>query len=835
MPASTPGLGMFHRRVALVVALVGVSMVPLTLQLGRLTLARGAELRSEAEAALVAREWKSTRRGTIVDRHGRVLAKDRPSFDVTVDYEIIAGGQAWARARAGRIARQVHRQDWPELTAEQRGAIIDLYMPPLLEHLESMWRVLSEQTGVPLEQIERRRQEIRRDVERRFSSVYRSRLTQEIDAQLALGREMTTEVEDEVRRRAGRQIEEQRSPHVIIARVADATAFELQRLADQRTQVAVDDGSGGFIGVDVAMLPGVGVESSGDREYPLDRVMVQVDTRTLPTPARGPGMTSIPVDGVAFHILGRMRGKATQEDAQRRAQRLAEDAAFAQRVRTPPGAAGLSEPVDRGEYQEGDVAGLGGIEEAQEDELRGLRGLVVEQRETGERQELPAEPGRDIRLTIDTMLQARVQAAMTPELGLAVAQTWHSPIGQENPTVPVGTPLRGAAVVLDVDSGEILAMVSTPTISREALREDASRVFEDPFNRAVDVPWVDRAIARPYPPGSIAKALILTGAVTLGKHDLSAPISCTGHLFPDKPDMFRCWIFKQFGLTHDGYFGHAPNAEESMMVSCNTYFFTLGQRLGPEGAARVYQMFGLGDRLDIGLERRGQDFVEFPGYLGLTGSGAPASATEPGRISPSDAIQMGIGQGPVAWTPLHAADAYATLARGGVRMPPTLIAGRGSREAQNLGLDPRSVKEALEGLRLAVNDERGTGHHLTLADTTKEPHFNVPGVEIWGKTGTATAPTLYLPQDAKPGDELWRRSVDPVAVGLQSEDEATRFWRRILRTGDHSWFVVLVGRQGEHRPRFSISVMMEYAGSGGKVSGPIANQIIHALVAEGYL
>jgi cell division protein FtsI/penicillin-binding protein 2 len=58
--------------------------------------------------------------------------------------------------------------------------------------------------------------------------------------------------------------------------------------------------------------------------------------------------------------------------------------------------------------------------------------------------------------------------------------------------------------------------------------------------------------------------------------------------------------------------------------------------------------------------------------------------------------------------------------------------------------------------------------------------------------------------------------------------------KEVLRNGDHSWFVVLVGSSGG-QPRYAIGVMMEYAGSGGKVSGPIANQVIHALIAEGYL
>jgi penicillin-binding protein 2 len=93
---------------------------------------------------------------------------------------------------------------------------------------------------------------------------------------------------------------------------------------------------------------------------------------------------------------------------------------------------------------------------------------------------------------------------------------------------------------------------------------------------------------------------------------------------------------------------------------------------------------------------------------------------------------------------------------------------------------------------------------------------------VWGKTGTAEAPTITVKHD----DPLYAWALDDPAL-----PEGTR----LLRKGDHSWFVVMVGRKGENRPRFVISVVMEYAGSGGKVSGPIVNQIIHALIAEGYL
>jgi cell division protein FtsI/penicillin-binding protein 2 len=182
---------------------------------------------------------------------------------------------------------------------------------------------------------------------------------------------------------------------------------------------------------------------------------------------------------------------------------------------------------------------------------------------------------------------------------------------------------------------------------------------------------------------------------------------------------------------------------------------------------------------------------------------------------------MGIGQGPVDWTPLHAADAYATLARGGVRLRPRIVDDGSPPQALDLGLDPAAVREALHGLSESVNDTRGTGHHVTIAGV-KHPFFTNPAVRVWGKTGTATAPRIF----AKEGSPLY-------AIAQPDPDAPAGY--RVLRQGDHSWFVVLVGRSGEERPLYAIAVMMEYAGSGGKVSGPIVNQIIEALIAEKYL
>jgi penicillin-binding protein 2 len=172
---------------------------------------------------------------------------------------------------------------------------------------------------------------------------------------------------------------------------------------------------------------------------------------------------------------------------------------------------------------------------------------------------------------------------------------------------------------------------------------------------------------------------------------------------------------------------------------------------------------------------------------------------------------MAMGQGPVTWTPLHAANAYATLARGGAVVPPTLVDdGGGPRVVSQAGLSPAAVEAALEGLYGSVNDSRGTGSMISF-DEGREEIFNAPGVRVWGKTGTAEAsPLLHDPDGEGPAPA------------------------RVVRAGDHAWFTILVGPEGGG-PRYAVSVLIEYGGGGGRVAGPVANQVVHALIAEGYL
>lgn len=780
---------MFHRRLALLGAVTVVACTALGAQLGRLTLVQGPALRAEAESRLTRERWIPTVRGRILDRQGRVLAADRAGYDVQIAYDTLTG--AWATSEGRRLARRADVQAWRAATPEGRDALAQPYIEACAQRLEASRDELAELLGLSRADLDKRLGDVVTRVEGMKAAVAdraRKRLEQQhLDRGLTLDEAARARIESI----AGRPIAEERAGHTIAPGVSDTVGFELIRLSQARSPLPVAGRTGEEIATEA--IPGLSVVNASERVYPLDEIEVEVDLATLPRPLAEDGAVRLTLAGVAAPLLGRVRQGVYETDVADRARALAADPMLARRARPDGGA-------DRGSYQPGESVGHTGVERAYEHELRGLRGRQREQLQSGEVTTIPPERGRDVVLTIDTALQARVRAVMDPAVGLAQVHEW-----QHNTTLLPGTHLYGAAVVLDIASGEILAMVSTPTLPRDG--DWAGYGLTTPeqvsFFTSLFAPEVNKCIAKPYPPGSIAKAAVLAGAVERGAYVLGERIESNGHLLPNNPEVYRSWIFKMYGVSHFDQLGRHPDAADALMVSDNIFFYTLGRRLGPERVADLYRDYGVGEAFDLGLG------PEWPGRVGpLSG---PGDGTDLGS---SDAILMGIGQGPVTWTPLHAANAYATLARSGVVIEPRLVRdGSAPRVLRDLRIAPTTVDTVLHGLDLAVSDMTfGTGCSIDYGDgQAREPIFRVPGVRVWGKTGTAEAPAV---------------TIDPDGEGPQGPVT--------MLSGDHSWFVVMVGEEGGP-PRYVVSVVMDYAGSGGRVSGPICDQIIRALVAEGYL
>jgi len=750
---------MFHRRLLLLIAAVLCVAAILLLQMINLTVASSGAWRERAESALTRSSLIGTVRGRVLDRNGRVLAMDRPSYDVAVHYSVISG--RWAYERAARAARSNYDGDWFGLDSQQRELQVQRALPAMQDQVDDLWATLAEVEGVLPEEIEERRMSIVRKVQRMVTHVWdyrRRRAMKEKQEAVPL-----SEV-------AGR-LAEQNDSHAVIQDIRSAQRFELARRIHQNS---TDRKS---------VWRHVSIIDSQTRRFPMENITLEVDRDTFPSPIRNEKPLEVTVNGVAIHMIGSMRRMWAND-------KFLEDRPFSIRYGDEVAI------VDFGGYREGDIVGAWGIERAYEDELRGLRGEIRTNLETREEFRRDPQQGSNIALSIDLRLQARIAALMShdAELGLTRRQKWHV---YKSPDVEP-EPLNGTAVVLDIPTGEILAAVTVPSFSRAQLEEEPASFWRSKWAIA-NRPRVFRPIATPYPPGSTIKPILLASAYSGGKLSLNSTIDCQGALDMENPTKNRCWIFK-LALR-----GHGPlDGAESIRRSCNVFYYTLGQRFGPRELVRWYSKFGMGSPTDCGLP------AEHAGRLPSLDITADPSQQ---GLEMSHAIQMGIGQGPVEWTPIQAANAYATIARGGVMIRPTFVK-RPVSEAPtfDLKLNKAGLKKVMSGMDMAVNMRHGTSYMLHIGEG--EEIFNIQGVKVVGKSGTADPGARWIDYDLD-------RKVD--------SDELTK------EPGDHAWFVGIVTREGEDKPRFIVAVVLEYAGSGGAASGPVANQILHALRAEGYL
>jgi penicillin-binding protein 2 len=778
-------LGRSSQRTAWIGLVAAVALAVLFVQVVRLSVAEHAEHLKNVERFLAETTWLPAARGSIRDRHGAVLATDRTSWDVLLHYDAIDGG--WARARARRAALEaVGREAWRELSPDARDAEIDRHEEAYSAILdERVLRPLIAAGGLSRDELEARLSAIMTRVERQATSYRENR-------------------KEALRRKYGGDapiavIEKERAPsqldaHIVLANVAPETAFAFQQLEVE--------------------LPGtVAVEPSMKRIRPYDETEVVIDRSHFPSPVRSSRAMTLALEGVADHIVGYLRGV------------YAEDV-LARPFRSADGVEDLKG------YREGrDMIGSRGVERTAEPVLRGTRGKVTSDLRAGTEARVDAQPGLDIELTIDIDLQARLHGLLMPEVGLARIEQyqlgWESDGTPKRGPLPVGTELKGAIVVLDVETGEILAAVSSPTLA------DGRAMSRD--DRARELPSMFRPFEGVYPPGSLLKPLVLCAAAAEGELQPGEQIECKGHFFPDRDDMLRCHSFRP---AEGKRTVHGPQGGPGAIArSCNIFFYTLADRLGVDRLARWLGRFGMGARLEAGLAYERQERVTPAAgaspELGQAADGTPESAraeqrivvvgeaggsipqgaaaapggARGGRDRVSEAL-LGIGQGTLTWTPLHAAQVYAVIARRGVVIPPTVFRLMvGQRDAVDLGIPRWAIDECFEGLRAAVDAGYGSGHHVTLRDGTREPLFDIPGVTVWGKTGTATAP--------------------PLKVDLDGDGREER-----VQT-DHAWFGGFVAGEGG-KPRYALAVLLEHGGSGGKVAGPIAAETIRALAAEGY-
>ena len=451
--------------------------------------------------------------------------------------------------------------------------------------------------------------------------------------------------------------------------------------------------------------------------------------------------------------------------------------------------------------------GKSGIEKSYDIDMRGESGRrQIEVNAVGRTiRKLPGvagAPGRDVILTVDAELQEQVSirlergqsrpipadsrearralsAVRAPDLGVAGTRG----LVNLDHTGAVAVPESGAAIVMDIYRGDILALASTPGFDPNAFNKgltprDWDRVLANPRS-----PMSNKAIAGRYAPGSTFKPMVCLAALADGV----APderVYCPGHM--ELGDgLFHCWNRHGHGWV---------DMFDALEQSCDVYFYEMAKRLDIDRIAEMARRFGFGEELGIELPGERNGLVPSEEWkLANTGEGWQEGET----------VISAIGQGYLLATPLQMVTMMARLANRGRAVVPNLTRdpSESGGRFRNLGIPYEHLSIVMEGLHRAVNGRRATGGVL------RSPRY---GFEIAGKTGSVQVRRITR-------EERLRGTV-------ANED---RPWHE----RDHALFV---GVAPADQPLYAAAVVVEHGGSGGRMAAPIAGDILAETIRHNF-
>ncbi len=454
-----------------------------------------------------------------------------------------------------------------------------------------------------------------------------------------------------------------------------------------------------------------------------------------------------PQGDIACHIIG-VTGPIFKEDAEKYNLTSSEADWLKQKMKN---------------YFAGDTIGKSGVEKMAEDKLRPRRGFRRFDTPGQASHSMRAQAGQDVRLTIDVDLQRKLTKIMK--------NSGHT----------------GSIVVLDIATGDIIAMVSWPTYNLNTYRKNYYSLVTDLQNR-IDLPLQHRAVASLFPPGSTIKPVVALAGMASGKISPNSELECTGTNPFARNGKPRCWIYRHYSGTTHGML----NCRNGLKNSCNIYFVRIGQMLGADYLCRWFEQFGYGALPGTGLPEENSGVVGNSEYL--------RNMSNPRGYMPSDCWYYSIGQGVFSASPLQVANAMATIARGGVFLSPRICVNAGPQQIRRGKPLPASHVRAVHDGMHAVVHERADGFG-TAYKMWHDPKNPPPNVEICGKTGTAQTTSMKLDID---GDGK----------------------REVVKSGDSGWFA---GFWPSNNPQYAFAVMVEYVDKGGGASaGPVAKEVIRA-------
>lgn len=418
-----------------------------------------------------------------------------------------------------------------------------------------------------------------------------------------------------------------------------------------------------------------------------------------------------------------------------------------------------------GDCRPGDLIGKYGVEARWQERLNGQRGgEQVEVDASGRKLRVmsrkPPTSGLNISLTIDKKLQILAEQGLKGK--------------------------KGAIVALNPQSGEILALASSPAFDPNVFIGGIDRSEWTKMVSSKGYPLQNRAVSGQYPPGSVFKIVVSLAGLEEGIIDPEEELFCNGS-YSMGTHTFRCWRKQGHGNV---------SFHRALVESCDVYFYKVGRRLGVDKIAQYATMCGLGKKtgFDIGNERSG--LIPTSEWK-LRTWGVPWQSGE--------TVSMAIGQSFVLVTPLQMARLISAVFNGGYLYTPKVIRWVGKEDRQVYRLEPEKkekmrvkpenlerIKQALVGV---VQEARGTGTRA-----------RVRGYTVAGKTGTAQV------------------------INLEKEKSLDREGEVPDEFMDHAWFVAIAPAED---PSLALAILIENGGHGGSAAAPIARQMFAAYLGKG--
>ena len=397
--------------------------------------------------------------------------------------------------------------------------------------------------------------------------------------------------------------------------------------------------------------------------------------------------------------------------------------------------------------------GRTGLEQSFESKLRGKPGFTKTEinamgRTVSLMEEEKSVAGEDLYLTIDNRLQKIATDAMGSE--------------------------SGTAILVNVQTGEILSFVSTPSFDPNIFLAPISQKKWNLLSNNQKKPLQNKGLFGSYSPGSIFKLVVALAGLESGAIDPQKRVYCAGATQLGK-QKFHCWKKGGHG---------ALTLQEALRHSCDVYFYEMAQKIGAEKIIETAKKLGFGDPVHTEM---------LASKAGLLPSPSWKEKTRKDVWRMGDTLNLSIGQGFLLATPLQLVRAVAAIANNGYLKDLTFLKKEQKSSDNNRIVDETYLKLIRAGMYDVVNHEKGTAYNS---------RFNLDGLRMAGKTATT---------------QVRRISMKEREEGIKKQKDM------VWESRDHALFAAYAPTT---KPKYAVIVVVEHGGGGSTAAAPVASKIL---------